>query len=86
VKQIADRLHDELAQQGIDVLLDDRDERPGPKFKDADMIGIPLRLTVGDKGLAQDQIEFKPRTAEKPDMIAVDDAVDRVKRFLSESA
>jgi prolyl-tRNA synthetase len=46
---------------GIDVLIDDRDERPGVKFKDADLIGIPLRLTLGDKALDQGGVEFKAR-------------------------
>jgi prolyl-tRNA synthetase len=55
-------LYDELAKVGVEVLWDDRDERPGVKFKDADLIGIPLRLTLGSKGLAAGQIELKPRT------------------------
>ena len=46
---------------GVEVLLDDRDERPGVKFKDADLIGIPLRVTVGPKALARGAVEFKPR-------------------------
>src|SRR5208282_3708268 len=58
-------LHDALESQGIEVLWDDRDERPGVKFKDADLIGVPLRVTVGTKGLASGHIELKPR--EEPD-------------------
>ena len=55
---VAQRLHDECAAQGIDVLLDDRDRRAGFKFKDADLIGVPFRITIGPKGLPQGTIEF----------------------------
>jgi len=58
----AERIADELADAGFDVLIDDRDERPGFKFKDADLIGIPIRLTIGDKALEQGGVEFKLRT------------------------
>jgi prolyl-tRNA synthetase len=50
-----------LVGEGVDVLLDDRDERPGVKFKDADLVGIPLRITIGDKSLEQGGVEFKHR-------------------------
>jgi prolyl-tRNA synthetase len=55
------QLYDALRAAGIDVILDDRDERPGVKFKDAELVGIPYRLTVGPKGLAQKQVEFVRR-------------------------
>ncbi len=80
----ADRLYAQLMDAGVDVLFDDRDERPGVKFKDADLIGIPLRLTVGDKGLANDQVEFKPRTADKADMVGTADVVERALTWLAE--
>jgi len=64
VVSTAERLHDELTQAGLDVLLDDRDERAGFKFKDADLIGIPLRITIGRKSLADGVVELKPRDAE----------------------
>jgi prolyl-tRNA synthetase len=60
--QIARELSARLADAGLDVLIDDRDERPGVKFKDADLIGIPIRLTLGDKSLAEDSVEFKLRS------------------------
>jgi prolyl-tRNA synthetase len=60
------RLEQELEALGIEVLVDDRDERPGVKFKDADLIGIPLRATVGARGLQSGQIEFKLRTETDP--------------------
>jgi prolyl-tRNA synthetase len=52
----------ELEAAGVEVLLDDRPERPGVKFKDADLIGMPLRLNVGTRGLASGTVELKPRT------------------------
>jgi prolyl-tRNA synthetase len=57
----AQRIHDELAAAGVEVLYDDRDERPGVKFKDADLQGIPIRVTVGKKGLAEGIAELKQR-------------------------
>jgi prolyl-tRNA synthetase len=74
----ANRIYDELRAGGVDVLLDDRDARPGVKFKDADLIGIPLRVVVGDKGLANGQIEVKRRTDEKATLVATADAVATV--------
>jgi prolyl-tRNA synthetase len=59
-------LYDDLRTAGVEVLWDDRDERPGVKFKDADLIGIPLRVTVGAKGLAAGHVEVKPRTEADP--------------------
>jgi prolyl-tRNA synthetase len=62
----ARELYGELGQAGIEVLWDDRDERPGVKFKDADLIGVPLRVTIGAKGLAAGHVELKPRTEADP--------------------
>ena len=59
-------LYDALEKAGVEVLWDDRDERPGVKFKDADLIGIPLRVTIGAKGLAAGNVELKPRTETDP--------------------
>jgi prolyl-tRNA synthetase len=60
------QLEKELGALGVDVLIDDRDERPGVKFKDADLIGIPLRVTIGEKALQQGNVEFKPRAERDP--------------------
>ncbi|MFN0011609.1 MAG: proline--tRNA ligase [Phycisphaerales bacterium] len=65
-----------LSEAGLDVLIDDRDERPGVKFKDADLIGIPMRITIGDKALADGSVEFKMRTAQdKGSLIKVGEVV-----------
>jgi prolyl-tRNA synthetase len=62
VRKIADQLHDELQAAGIDVLLDDRDERPGVMFADLELIGVPHRVTVGERGLKEGKIEYQGRT------------------------
>jgi prolyl-tRNA synthetase len=62
VKAASDQLHDELVAAGIDVILDDRNERPGAMFADWELIGAPFRVVVGDRGLADSQVEFKGRT------------------------
>jgi prolyl-tRNA synthetase len=77
-KEVTDRLHGELAARGLDVLVDDRDQRPGVKFKDADLIGIPLRIVIGDKGLAAGQVELKSRSLKEPEMISLDTVVAHV--------
>jgi len=60
-KEVAENLYKELTSKGIDVLFDDRDERAGIKFKDADLMGIPYRITIGEKNLANGNVEFKAR-------------------------
>ena len=61
--QLAEKFYAELTAQGIDVILDDRDERPGVKFKDADLVGFPIRIAIGEKSLAKGEVEIKPRNA-----------------------
>ena len=61
IMQLAVKLHDELTALGVDCILDDRDQRPGVKFKDADLIGFPLRVVLGEKGLADGKVELKWR-------------------------
>jgi prolyl-tRNA synthetase len=66
VREAADRLHQELAQGGVDVLLDDREERPGVLFADMDLIGIPHRVVLSERGLAAGNAEYKGRRDDKP--------------------
>jgi prolyl-tRNA synthetase len=66
VREAADRLHDELAGAGVDVLLDDRDERPGVMFADMELIGIPHRVVLSERGLAAGNAEYKGRRDDKP--------------------
>lgn len=66
VLDAAKKLYDELRAGGVEVLWDDRDERPGVKFKDADLLGMPFRVTIGTKALANGNVEMKPRTESDP--------------------
>jgi prolyl-tRNA synthetase len=65
VRAAAERLHDDLVAAGIDTLLDDRNERPGVMFADMDLIGIPHRIVVGERGLESGQYEYKGRSEAK---------------------
>ena len=78
VMQLAGKVHDELTAAGIDVLFDDRDERAGFKFKDADLIGVPVRITIGKKGLAEGVVELTRRETPKDvEKVAPTDVVKR---------
>ncbi|MCP4668402.1 MAG: proline--tRNA ligase, partial [Deltaproteobacteria bacterium] len=74
VLETAERIYQELLEQGMDVLLDDRDERAGVKFNDADLLGIPVRVTVGLKGLKNGQVEVKLRSEPESMAVPVQDA------------
>jgi len=76
--QAADRAAGAIADAGIDVLLDDREERPGVKFKDADLIGLPVRVTIGPRGLESGTAEVKPRRAERAEDVPLADVPARV--------
>jgi prolyl-tRNA synthetase len=86
--QVAGQVHDELAAAGIEVLFDDRDERAGFKFKDADLIGIPLRIVVGKKSLAAGGVEVSDRQTPEvkqllPTAAAVQQVIERVRSNLA---
>ncbi len=78
IRRVAERLHDELEGRGVEVLLDDREERPGVKFKDADLLGLPFRLTVGGKGLDRGVVEVRRRATGEVLEVGINDAVDKV--------
>ncbi|NNL87394.1 MAG: proline--tRNA ligase [Myxococcales bacterium] len=82
--QVGERLYEAFQERRIDVLLDDRDERPGVKFKDADLIGIPHRLTVGPKGLANGKVEWVRRGREGRRDLDVNKAADHVSESVLE--
>ena len=79
----ANAIYEKLIAAGVDALLDDRDERPGVKFKDADLIGFPLRIGVGAKSLANGQVEWSARKDRAKQLAAPDEAVARVIAGLS---
>ena len=76
--QIAEKVYSDLLEKGIDVIIDDRDERAGIKFKDADMVGIPVRVTVGKFAVKENSIDIKIRQTGEVRKVAVDDAVSAV--------
>ena len=76
----------ELRQRGLEVLLDDRDERPGVKFKDGDLIGIPLRITIGAKGLQKGSLELRWRRQGKSIDIPITGAAQTIYSHFSKSS
>ena len=78
VRQAADRLYAELQAAGVDVLLDDRDERAGVLLNDSELLGIPHRLVIGDRGLKEGQVEYARRTDSQAQSIALDEAAAKV--------
>jgi prolyl-tRNA synthetase len=79
VMAAAERLYAELLELGVDVIMDDRKERAGVKFNDADLIGIPIRVTIGSRGIKNGQMELKLRSESESVDISVPNAASRVK-------
>jgi prolyl-tRNA synthetase len=82
--EVANRIHDQLWERRVDVVLDDRNQRPGVKFKDSDLLGVPFRVVVGAKGLKQGKVELKHRADGREEMIPVDEAVDYIKKLFDQ--
>ncbi|MCQ2587241.1 MAG: proline--tRNA ligase [Treponema sp.] len=80
MKEKSDMIYDQLKKAGVDVLLDDRNERPGVKFKDADLLGFPIRIVVGDKNLPNVEVKFRS----EPDAVLVpaEDAAKKAEEFV----
>jgi prolyl-tRNA synthetase len=78
--EAAEEIYNSLTNAGIEVLFDDRDARAGEKFADADLIGIPLRVVVGEKGLASKMLEVKRRDSEEVKMMALENLIDEITR------
>jgi prolyl-tRNA synthetase len=76
VKDLADALYQQFSKSGIDVLLDDRNERPGVLFADNDLIGIPHRLVISDRSLENDCVEYKARVSQEPQQLKKDQVFD----------
>ena len=83
MRQTADELYEEFRTAGIDVLLDDRDARPGVKFADAELIGIPHRIVIGDRGLAAGKLEYRHRRETESTEIPAADAVAYIRDKLN---
>ena len=78
----AEEIYNNLQNAGIPVLFDDRAERAGVKFNDADLIGFPIRITVGEKGLKEGMVELKPRKEKENQLVPVDDIVQKTNSIL----
>ena len=83
VRDAAERLHSDLLHEGVDVLMDDRDERPGVLFADMELIGIPHRLVLSERGLAAGSAEYKGRRDEKPQDLPLKEVIGFLKSRLS---
>lgn len=82
VKTLTESLYQQLIDHNIEVLLDDRNERPGVKFADMELIGIPHRLVIGDKGLDRNVLEYRPRSASDNQDIPADSALEKILRLI----
>lgn len=83
VKNAANQLYADCKKAGFDVLLDDRGERPGVMFAESDLMGIPHRIVIGDRGLAEGKVEYKSRNKTEAQDIALDDVVDYLSGLLN---
>ncbi len=83
VREAAEKVYRELLAAGVDAILDDRDERPGVKFADADLIGFPVRVVIGGKGLAEGVAELKRRTDAQPEKVPLEGTTRRVQELLA---
>jgi prolyl-tRNA synthetase len=80
--EAAQRIYEVLEAAGIDCLIDDRDERPGVKFNDADLVGIPIRITIGEKSLKDNKVELKARSEADISLIELSEVVPAVRRLI----
>jgi prolyl-tRNA synthetase len=83
VMKVAEDLYDTLFEKGTEVLFDDRDERPGVKFKDADLTGVPLRVTIGEKNLRMGKVEIKERRSGEIIVVTVEEAPEVMMKMIS---
>ena len=80
--ELCEKLYKEFQDKGVEVLYDDRDERPGVKFNDSDLIGIPIRVTIGPRGLKEGVVEVKMRRTSEEFNVPVAGVVDALKGVL----
>jgi prolyl-tRNA synthetase len=81
IHETAETIYNDLSGEGFEVLMDDRDERPGIKFKDADLIGIPYHIIIGKKGLKEGIVELKARKTKQTERVMPSDVVKRIKEL-----
>src|SRR5471032_1706605 len=85
VMKLAEKFYAELSAKNVDVILDDRDERPGVKFKDSELVGFPIRIGIGEKSLAKGEVEIKPRNGALQ-AVRTEGAIEAVMKLLEAGA
>jgi prolyl-tRNA synthetase len=81
--KLAEKIYGELIAKGVDVILDDRDERPGVKFKDSELVGFPIRIGIGEKSLVKGEVEIKPRSGALQS-VKIEAAMDTVLKLVAD--
>jgi len=81
MQKLASKLSTELTEAGLDVLVDDRNERPGKKFKDAELIGIPIHIVIGERNFKEQKVEIKIRRSDAQIIIGINDVTQKVLEF-----
>ena len=82
--KVANKLYEELTNAGVELIFDDRDERPGVKFKDMDLIGVPIKVTVGKK-INDNLVEFKLRNESNFTDVSVDEIINKIKEYIKDN-
>jgi len=82
IRETSEGLYRAFSESGIEVLYDDREERPGVKFKDADLLGIPIRVTIGEKSLKEGKVEFRIRKTKETLLVNLNEALERAKELI----
>ena len=82
LRETAEQLYQTLSEKGIEVLFDDREETPGVKFKDADLIGIPLRVTLGERNLKKGLVEIKKRKTGEVSLVKKEEVLSKIKEMI----
>jgi len=85
VAATAENLYTELEAQGLEVLFDDRNESPGVKFNDADLLGIPLRVTISPRTLEKDSAEIKKRSEKESELVPLEEIAVRLEGLIGSS-
>jgi prolyl-tRNA synthetase len=83
VSEEAEKLYEELVASGFEVLIDDREESPGVKFNDADLLGIPFRITVSQRTLEKNGVELKKRSEKDSEIVPLSEIVDKLRELLA---
>jgi prolyl-tRNA synthetase len=85
VAETTEKLYTGLGAAGLEVLFDDREESPGVKFNDADLLGIPFRVTVSPRTLQKDSVELKKRSGKESELVPVDGTVEKLRSYIGET-